>query len=226
MTDHRTPPPRRLPALVFDFGNVVAHFDYATAAASLGRRLGLSGPECLARLDRLGLDGLVKRYEVGGLAAEEFSSAVCALAGVAMGHDEFAASWCAIFRPNEPVARLVAGLKAAGHTLVLGSNTNGLHAAHFRRQFAETLAHFDGLVLSYEVGHLKPAAEFYLACARAARAAPAECVFIDDLPANVAGARAAGMTGILYRDPGALAADLTRLGVNPVGTERINRQPS
>ena len=29
---------RRTPALIFDFGNVVAHFDYRKACATLGRR--------------------------------------------------------------------------------------------------------------------------------------------------------------------------------------------
>ena len=76
---------------------------------------------------------------------------------------------------------MIAGLKSAGYTLVLGSNTNDLHAAQFRRQFAETLAHFDRLVLSFEIGHIKPSAAFYLACAEAAGAEPADCVFIDDL---------------------------------------------
>ena len=54
------------------------------------------------------------------------------------------------------MARLVADLKRQGYTLLLGSNTNILHARFFRRHFAETLDHFDHLVFSYEVGELKP----------------------------------------------------------------------
>ena len=96
---------------------------------------------------------------------------------------------------------------------MLGSNTNDLHAAQFRRQFAETLGHFDRLVLSYEIGHIKPTADFYLACAEAAGAPPGECVFIDDLAENIEGARAAGLVGLVFRDVPTLIADLAALGV-------------
>jgi putative hydrolase of the HAD superfamily len=189
----------RRPAWIFDFGNVVAHFDYAIACERLGRPFGLPGSELLRRARQAGLDPIVKRYEAGRMDARDFSHAVCGLVGLgAVGHDAFAAAWADIFSLNEPVARLVARLAASGDTLVLGSNTNDLHAAHFRRQFAEALGHFDRLVLSYEVGHVKPSPEFYLACAEAAGRPPGECVFIDDLPENVEGARAAGLLGVVY----------------------------
>ena len=97
---------------------------------------------------------------------------------------------------------------------MLGSNTNDLHAAQFRRQFAETLANFDRLVLSYEVGHFKPSAAFYLACAEAAGAEPGDCVFIDDLLENVEGAQAAGLVGILFRDTVTLIRDLAAIGID------------
>ncbi|HEX8200357.1 MAG TPA: HAD family phosphatase [Isosphaeraceae bacterium] len=203
----------RQPALIFDFGNVVAFFDYGRACEALGAPLGLSGAALLERVGALGFAPLVRRYESGQIPAAAFSAEFCALAGLDVPHAAFAAAWSDIFRPNEPVARLIAALKAAGYRLVLGSNTNDLHAAQFRRQFAATLAHFDRLVLSYEVGHAKPAADFFDACVAAAEAPAAACIFIDDLPENVAGAQARGLTGLLYRDAPTLVADLRRLGV-------------
>lgn len=201
------------PALIFDFGNVVAHFDYRRACEHFGRRLGIAGDAFLERVRGLGFSELVQRYERGALSSAEFSQAVCALVALEIPHDEFAAFWSDIFWLNEPVARLLAALKRLGYTLVLGSNTNDLHAAQFRRQFAATLAHFDRLVLSYEVGHIKPSAEFYHACAEAAGRAPADCIFIDDLAENVAGARAAGLRGIQYRDVDSLLPELRAHGV-------------
>ena len=194
----------RRPALIFDFGNVVAFFDFRKACDHFGQRLGITGEAFLDRVRGLGFSALVQEYERGKLTAEGFSKAVGALAGLDLTHEEFATAWSDIFWLNEPVARLVAHLKGIGYTLVLGSNTNDLHAAHFRRQFAETLAHFDRLVLSYEVGHIKPTSAFYLACAEAAQAPPCDCVFIDDLPENVEGAKAAGLSGLLFRDTPAL----------------------
>jgi glucose-1-phosphatase len=203
----------RRPALIFDFGNVVAHFDYRKAAARLGARLGLSGEEILDRLRPLGFSDLLKRYESGKISAEAFTKGVSDMVGLEITHEEFAVAWADIFTPNESIARLIEGLKSEGYTLVLGSNTNDLHAGQFRRQFAETLAHFDRLVLSYEVGHIKPSAAFYLACAEAAGAEPEDCVFIDDMPENVEGARAAGLVGLLYQSTESLIGELEGLGV-------------
>lgn len=203
----------RRPAIIFDFGNVVAFFDYRKACDKLGRPLGLSGEAFLDRVRPLGFSDHVKLYEAGGMTAEAFSAAVGELAGSAIPHEAFAAAWSDIFTPNEPVAKLAAELKAGGYRLVLGSNTNDLHAAQFRAQFAETLAHFDRLVLSYEVGHIKPSAEFYLACSDAAGMPPGDCLFIDDLTENVEGARAAGLQGLLYHNTPALRAGLRGLGV-------------
>ncbi|WZO99780.1 HAD family phosphatase [Isosphaeraceae bacterium EP7] len=203
------------PALIFDFGNVLAFFDYKKAAERLGEGIGLSGADLLARAHGLGFDGLVKRYEAGKMTSAEFSREVSNLVGLRLSHDDFAAAWADIFELNEPVAGLVADLKRAGYTLVLGSNTNDLHAAQFRSQFADALSHFDRLVLSYEVGHIKPSADFYHACADAAGRPVAECVFIDDLTENIEGARAAGLTGIVYRDTPSLVEELAMLGILP-----------
>src|SRR5262245_27561515 len=144
---------KRTPALIFDFGNVVAHFDYRKACATLGRPLGLSGEAVLERARGRGFSSLIQEYECGRMTAGAFARRVCALVGLEIGPEEFAAAWADIFQLNEPIARLVADLKQQGYTLVLGSNTNDLHAGQFRRQFAATLAHFDRLILSYEIGH-------------------------------------------------------------------------
>lgn len=207
----------RTPALVFDCGNVVAYFDYRKAAERVGRPLGLSGEVLLDRVRAAGLTPLLQRFERGRMTAEAFGEEFCALAGLKLTHQEFVAAWSDIFWLNDSVAALIADLKGQGYTLVLGSNTNDLHAAQFRRQFADSLAHFDRMVLSHELGHVKPSAAFYIACAEAAGASPGECVFIDDLPENVEGARLAGLIGLHYRDTPALRAELGQLGVEVGG---------
>lgn len=75
---------------------------------------------------------------------------------------------------------------------------------------------FAALVDAGHEGVRKPAAEIYLRCAAAVGARPAECLFIDDLPVNVAGAEAVGMHGFLFdvRDPvGSVGRLLDRLGI-------------
>ena len=56
------------------------------------------------------------------------------------------------------------------------------------------------MILSGEVGVRKPDPEIYLLAAERIGLAPEKCVFVDDIPVNVEGARALGMAGILHRD--------------------------
>ena len=138
---------------------------------------------------------------------------MAAISGLDLPFLEFVEAWQDIFWLNLPVARLIEVLKSRGYTLLLGSNTNVLHATHYRRQFARTIDLFDHLIFSYEVGCLKPDARFYLAAAAAAGLPAASCIFIDDLLENVEGARKAGLKGLLYADSPSLIAGLRRLGV-------------
>jgi len=203
----------RTPAMIFDFGNVIAFFDYAKAASKLGAHLGLSGDELLDRLRPLGFAQLHQDFERGQLSALEFTTQVSALISLAITHDEFAAAWNDIFTANESIIPVIEQLKAQGYRLILGSNTNDLQAVHFRKQFASTLAHFDHLVMSHEVKRLKPHRDFYLACAEAAGLPPSDCIFIDDLAENVEGARSAGLQGILYESTESLIGKMRKLGV-------------
>jgi putative hydrolase of the HAD superfamily len=205
-------PPIR--AIIFDFGNVIAFFDYAHACQRLATPLGLTGPQLLERALAAGLSDLVRDFEVGRIAEADFCRRACQLAGLDHLHpQEFAAAWSDIFTPNPPIASLIQRLAQAQIPLLLGSNTNPLHARQFRRQFANLLDQFDHLVLSYEVGHAKPDPAFYHACIHYAGVPPASCLFIDDLPENVAGAQAAGLHAWLYRDPSSLTLHLQQLGL-------------
>ena len=201
------------PAIFFDFGNVVAHFDYTLACERFGRPLGLSGAEFLSMAREAGLAEVLKDYESGAVSSDEFHRRLCDLTGLDLNFADFAEAWGDIFTANLPVHRVIEDLKRRGYRVFLGSNTNELHARHFRRQFVGVLGHFDGLVLSHEVRAIKPGAAFFLACASAAGRPVGECVFIDDLAENVAGARTAGLIGVEYRDVAGLVADLRNLGI-------------
>jgi len=58
---------------------------------------------------------------------------------------------------------------------------------------------FDAVVVSGEVGFGKPDPRSYLLAADRLGLAPARCVFVDDLAANVRGAVAVGMVGVHHR---------------------------
>jgi FMN phosphatase YigB (HAD superfamily) len=203
----------REPALIFDLGNVVAFFDYTRACERLGARVGLSGEDWRQRIVERGFHPLMIQFESGRMAPEDFAREVMAMGGLNLSYPDFVVAWQDIFWLNEPVAQLIASLKSRGYPLLLGSNTNVLHAAHFRRQFADTLNLLDHLILSHEVRSMKPDQKFYDACVTSVGMPAGSCVFIDDLAENVEGARRAGLTGLHYVNTPALIADLRRLGV-------------
>lgn len=67
---------------------------------------------------------------------------------------------------------------------------------------------FDGIVVSGEIGLLKPDARIYRHLLERFGLAADDCVFIDDTAANVAGAEAVGITGLHFQSPEKLRRDL------------------
>jgi putative hydrolase of the HAD superfamily len=209
----------RYPILIFDFGNVVGFYDHSLTRSRFAARLDVTAEQLQARMIALGIPELARQFELGKIESEEFARTVMSLAGLDMSFNEFEQAWVDIFTPNEPVARLITALKQQGYTLVLGSNTNILHARFYRRQFRDVLDHFDHFIFSCDVGEMKPDRAFFAACMDAVAAPSGSCVFIDDALANVQGARAAGMVGLHYRDTPTLVAELRSLGIEIPGDQ-------
>jgi putative hydrolase of the HAD superfamily len=197
--------------IIFDFGNVVGLFNYAPTFRKLRSLTHLSEEEIRLALETSDLPDC---FECGQVSAEQFLERVIALCQlpVACDRDLLTAAWSDIFTPNHDVCALIPRLKPR-YRLLLGSNTNELHARQFRRQFADVLRHFDELVLSYEVGAMKPDPRFFQRCRELARCEAAQCVFIDDRADNIDGAGACGMQGIVYNDMAELRRTLAALGV-------------
>jgi putative hydrolase of the HAD superfamily len=79
---------------------------------------------------------------------------------------------------------------------------------------------FDTVVISGECGMRKPEKGIFLHTAGILGLEPRECVFIDDIEANVAAAEACGMTGVHHTEASRTAAALQDLlGVPLDGTE-------
>ena len=195
--------------IVFDLGNVVAFFDHRRALERIRPFSPLSVEEMYARVFAGDLEDRVER---GQLTPSVFLREVHHLWQLRCDVEFLAHALGDIFSANPEVCDLVPRLKAR-YRLVLGSNTNAVHARRFLAQFAGVLRHFDTLVLSHEIGTRKPDAEFFHTCQRLAKAKASECVFIDDLQANIDGARGVGFHGIVYRPNAGLAAQLQALGV-------------
>jgi epoxide hydrolase-like predicted phosphatase len=196
-------------AVIFDFGNVLAFFDHHRATRQLALRSQWTEEEIFQAIYTTELEDAL---ESGRLSTPRFLEHLRERCTIEGSDEVLGELFGDIFTGNPEVCSLIPRLKPR-YRLVLGSNCTALHSDRFLRQFADTLSHFDGVVLSHEIGVRKPRAGFYEECVRRANCRPEECVFIDDLTANVAGAVAVGIPGIVYRHPDDLPAKLCELGI-------------
>jgi putative hydrolase of the HAD superfamily len=184
-----------LRAIVFDFGNVVGFFSHRKAAQQLAAYTTAKAEEIQAFLFA---DHLEDDYESGRLSTVEYRRIVRDQFPLTCSDEQFDQAVSDMFAPNREVCALIPSFKERFKLLLL-SNTNDLHYRHFSRQFANTLGHFDEQVLSHRVGMRKPDPKIYEHCLHLAGVDASQCLFIDDLQANIEGAKKCGWQGILYR---------------------------
>lgn len=86
---------------------------------------------------------------------------------------------------------LIDRVRERGVSVHLASNQQPVRAAAMRD--LPYRAHLDGFFFSCDLGLAKPDPEFFRAIVARLGCAPAETLFVDDIAANVEGARAAGL---------------------------------
>ena len=180
--------------IVFDVGKVLIDFSYENFAKVLHRQgAELSGPEdFLRRVDLIG-------YERGAIGSTEFLAQLNALLRDPLPEDELIAAWVDLFSPVEEMLELAGNLKNHCGVYLL-SNTSELHWRHLQQTYRlDRFCH--GLLASYEVGAMKPAADIFTITCERFGLQPATTIFIDDREENVAGAIACGWQGIHHQSP-------------------------
>jgi putative hydrolase of the HAD superfamily len=197
----------RVRTIILDLGNVLVFHDNALLFRRLGLRAGLTGEEVGQRLTGAGWTAANK----GLLDAEGIRADVCRALGVDIPMAEFAPLWSSHFTMHEAVLPRVEGL-VGRVTLVLLSNTNALHVAWLRPHLP-LLERFSHVLMSCEVGLVKPDPAFFQLALQRAGCAPQEAAFFDDLPEFVEAARALGIQGQLFTDAPTFDAQLKALGL-------------
>lgn len=119
------------------------------------------------------------------------------------------------FRREQPMFDVVRRVREAGHKTALLSNSWGLD---YPRDEWEDV--FDAVVISGEVGMRKPEPSIYRYTAQQLDIEPRHCVFVDDLPSNVAGAVEVGMVGIRFVSAEQVVDELEPLLGVPLRAER------
>jgi putative hydrolase of the HAD superfamily len=192
--------------LLFDYGGVLTTNVFESFRAFC-RTEGLEEDKVrkLFREDPEALD-LLRRLETGELDEDTFSGLFGPLLGV-KEHDGLVDRLFAGMQPEESMFEALRRARAAGIRTGLVSNSWG-RGRYDRDLFPEL---FDGVVISGEVGLHKPQPEIFLLGAERIGAEPGDCVFVDDLRENCAGAEAVGMTAVLHRGADETLARLEEL---------------
>jgi glucose-1-phosphatase len=165
---------------LYDIGRVLLDFDFEN---SLARLFPAQTPNVHERLQCI----LARKdeFETGKIDVDTYTDWALKVLETEATPTQFHHAWRHIFTPNEPMWQRVRQLKSAGHRLILFSNTNGIHVPWIYDEFPEFHL-FDDAVMSFRTGFIKPESEIYHHAIREHALVPAETLYIDDLPDNIA----------------------------------------
>jgi FMN phosphatase YigB (HAD superfamily) len=194
------------PAIVFDLGKVLVDFDWSIAAKKIAAR-GTTPPEQFHEF--LATSPLLWQYECGQLTRADFFEAIRTATAFQGGVAEFNGYFAEIFTEIVPMIALHADLRRRGFKTYILSNTNDLAIEHIRRDFL-FFQNFDGYILSYEVGAMKPDAKIYEVLENLTGKRGADLIYIDDRLENVEAGSARGWRTILHETPEKTRATLEK----------------
>jgi putative hydrolase of the HAD superfamily len=174
--------------ILFDLGGVL--IELAGVETMLAWSPGADGAEGLWR--RWLASPAVRRYERGLSTRDEFAAEMVDEFALPVSAATFIAAfehWPRAVLPGAP--ELLSALRQR-HRLASVSNTNELHWRRFVELWGVD-GHFDANFPSYQVGRLKPDADYFTHVLEELGVAPARTLFLDDNAVNVAGAAAVGI---------------------------------
>ncbi len=179
--------------LIFDYGGVIRRFD----------REHLASVFCPHPADRPLLEQAIfhdwQAMDLGSIPEEEYLSHTLALLPERL-HEaakRFFCNWEKETLPMPGMEDLIERASEAGYRRYLLSNA----PAHLFQNlsFYPFLQSFDGIVISGMIGIAKPDRRIYEHLLQKYALDPTECLFVDDMPENVAAAEACGIRS--YRFP-------------------------
>lgn len=185
--------------LLLDVGGVLEQVDDAAWPGQFRRRwaaaFSLTDEEFSARLSNADLPDAARRTGVDDEYWGRIGAALGASAEVlASMRADFWDAYCGTL--NQPLFDFLAGLRGQVGLAILSNSGDGAREEEERRfGFA---AVFDPICYSHEIGVTKPEPEAFRIVLDRLDAAPADVLFIDDVPENIEAARAMGIRTHLH----------------------------
>jgi putative hydrolase of the HAD superfamily len=191
-------------AIVFDLGNVLIPFDYGIAIQKLNlveQGLGDRFIEYYRSNYSVHRD-----FERGNISDDKFVNQMLKVIDNKIDGETFKFYYSDIFTVNEDVVSLLPQLKE-NYKLCLLSNTDSIHQKYGWQRY-EFLKYFDKLILSHEVGAVKPEEKIYRAVEAVSGFKSSEHFYIDDIKEYVEAAKNIGWTAVQFTGYEKLLEDL------------------
>jgi len=181
--------------LVFDFGGVLIDIDFTLTERAFAR-WGVEKIDMSFFNDREE-GGLFDRFERGLISPRVFREKMKEKIPQNISDDEFDTAWNALLLeiPTHRITVLESLRKI--YICVLLSNSNQIHYDYYRKQLEEKYAYqkfsdlFHYTYFSHEIGLRKPYSAIYQKVSKDLSLKSSEVLFIDDMQANLDGAKQA-----------------------------------
>jgi len=191
-------------AIVFDLGNVLIPFDYSKTIKRINNvEPGLGDKFYEFYKNNYNIH---RNFERGKISEEDFITTMLASVDNKISAETFCDYYSDIFSLNDNVISLLPVLKK-NYKLFLLSNTDSIHKKHKWEKY-DFLKHFDEIILSFEVGSVKPEEKIYRAVERVSGFPSETHFYIDDIQEYVNAAKKIGWDAVRFESHQKLIADL------------------
>lgn len=183
-------------AVFFDYGGVIQRTEFQAPRQQLAERFNMDYDD----IDKLVFGGeSAQRASVGEIGEDVHWSQVLKrlkqpASELQTIKDEFFGGDVV----DHEMVEFIRSLRGRFHVGLISNAWDGMRP-HLERTGLIEL--FETVIISAEVGVMKPEARIYHLALEQAQVKAGEAVFVDDMPANIAACESIGMKGVLFKEP-------------------------
>jgi len=199
----------RFRAVFVDFGGVIMQTEDKGPRTRQAERLGMTFRD----LEKIFFESdSSQRASTGEIPEEAHWQAVTETLGVSRAEaDKIIAGFFSGDRADAALLDFLRSLRPERKVGLISNAWSGLRAFIASQKFEDV---FDEMIISAEVGVVKPDPRIYRLALEKLGAQPEESVFVDDVLANVEAARSIGMSAIQFTQPEKTLDELKQLLCN------------
>jgi len=193
-------------AVFFDLGGVIVRTEFQVPRQQLADRLGMDYDD----LNKIVFDSESSgRASIGEITSEEHWMSIVQrlkrpVSELSLIRDEFFAGDIV----DRTLVEYIRSLRGKYKTGLISNAWGDLRDFIVREKFDDA---FDRLIISAEVGAMKPDPKIFQVALDEFGVSPKEAVFVDDFLVNIEGCEKAGMKGIHFKDPQSAMQQLKKL---------------